>query len=380
MALHPTLAGLPASPGAPCLSLYQATRLGHPERQQNPIRFRNLLKQMEASLTNVDRVAGLDGTLKAFHELARDEAFWRRPPAGLAVFGAPDYFRVVRLRHPVPDRAIVADSFHVKPLLRHTQAVDRYQILGLSLDSVRLFDATGDAAEEIEPAAGVPRTMTDALGGELTEPHLTVAAYGKGVAGPAMRHGHGSRKDEVDIDADRFFRAVDRAVLEHHSRLVGLPLVLAALPEHQSRFRRLSHNPHLAPSALECNPDALAADEIGRRAWEVIQPRLDARVGEIVDRFHAARSRERASDDIAAIATAAVAGRVGTLLIDADQQRPGRIDRNTGQVAEGALDDPDVDDVLDDLAELVLAAQGDVLVVPGTLMPTTSGCAALYRF
>jgi hypothetical protein len=34
-----------------------------------------------------------------------------------------------------------------------------------------------------------------------------------GAAGPPMRHGHGSKKDEIHIDSERFFRAVDRAVL-----------------------------------------------------------------------------------------------------------------------------------------------------------------------
>ena len=46
-----------------------------------------------------------------------------------------------------------------------------------------------------------------------------------------MHHGHGGKKDEADIDAERFFRAIDRAVLEHHSRPSGPPLMLAALSD-----------------------------------------------------------------------------------------------------------------------------------------------------
>lgn len=34
----------------PCLSLYQPTHRHHPENLQDPIRFRNLVKAMEASL------------------------------------------------------------------------------------------------------------------------------------------------------------------------------------------------------------------------------------------------------------------------------------------------------------------------------------------
>ena len=74
-----------------------------------------------------------------------------------------------------------------------------------------------------------------------------------------MRHGHGSKKDEVDVDADRFFRAVDRAVLEHHSRPSGLPLILAALPEHHNLFRQVSQNSFLLVDGIDIHPDALPA-------------------------------------------------------------------------------------------------------------------------
>ena len=53
-----------------------------------------------------------------------------------------------------------------------------------------------------------------------------------------MHHGHGGKKDEAQIDAERFFRAIDRAVLKHHSQPSGLPLILAALPEHHHLFHR----------------------------------------------------------------------------------------------------------------------------------------------
>ena len=39
-----------------------------------------------------------------------------------------------------------------------------------------------------------------------------------------------------------------------------------------------------------------------------------------------------------------------------------------------------VDDLLDDIAELVLGNKGEVVVVPGDTMPTSTGLAAIYRF
>ncbi len=37
-------------------------------------------------------------------------------------------------------------------------------------------------------------------------------------------------------------------------------------------------------------------------------------------------------------------------------------------------------DLLDDIAEVVLAHRGQVVVVAGPRMPSTSGLAAIYRF
>ena len=43
-------AGLLGAHEPPCLSLYQPTHRAYPENQQDPIRFKNLLKSLEQSL------------------------------------------------------------------------------------------------------------------------------------------------------------------------------------------------------------------------------------------------------------------------------------------------------------------------------------------
>ena len=365
----------------PCLSLYQPTHRSHPDNRQDPIRFRNLVKSLEESLRRSSTEQQTRRLLEPFRALADDEDFWDRTLDGLAVLGARDVFRVYRLQRPVPERAIVADSFHTKPLLRILQSASRFHVLGLNRQKVKLFEGDRDALDEIELARGVPRTMTEALGGDLTEPHQTVASYGGvGEAHLAMHHGHGGQESEVDIDAERFFRAVDRAILEHHSQPSGLPLILAALPEHHHRFHRVSHNPFLLEESIDIHPDAVAIDELRRRAWQVLEPRYRARLAALVEEFRAARSDDLGRDELGAVAEAVAAGRVATLLIDADRSVPGRIDPGTGDIEFGDLAEPELDDVLDDLGELALAKGGRVVVVPADAMPTDTGIAAIYRY
>ena len=373
-------AGLFSSHEPPCLSLYQPTHRHHPDNQQDPIRFRNLVKSMEQSLRQKYTTREVEPVLDPFHALVEDHEFWNHTLDGLAVLAAPGLFRVYRLQRLVPELVVVADSFHIKPLIRIVQSADRYQVLGLNRREVKLFEGNRDALDEIELAQGVPRTITDALGEELTEPHLTVASYGTGVAGPAMRHGHGSKKDEVDIDADRFFRAVDRAVLEYHSRPSGLPLILAALPEHHGLFREASQNPFLLAHGIDIHPDALPADALRERAWRVVEPQYLARLAGLVEQFGTAKSKGVGSEELALVADAAVAGRVATLLIESERHVPGRIDHESGQIEFSDLADPEIDDLLDDLGELVLDKGGQVVIVPAERMPARTGIAAIYRF
>lgn len=374
------LAGLLDAHEPPCLSLYQPTHRHHPDNQQDPIRFRNLVKGMEESLRQKYLKSEVDPLLEPFQALADDHDFWNHTLDGLAVLGAPGMSRVYRLQRPVPELVVVADTFHIKPLMRILQSADRYHVLGLSRGEIKLFEGNRDTLDQIELAQGVPRTITEALGEELTEPHHTVASYGKGVGGPAMHHGHGARKDEIDRDAERFFRAIDRAVLEHHSRPSGLPLLLAALPEHHSLFRQVSYNPFLMTASLEIHPDALPIDALRDRAWRAVEPQYLARLDGLVEAFGEARSKGRGADELAQVAEAAMAGRVATLLIEAERQVPGRMDAATGRITLDDLAHPEVDDLLDNLGELVLKMGGQMVVVPAERMPTPTGLAAIYRF
>ena len=376
---HKTLAELEAIHDPPFLSLYQPTSRCHPENLQDPIRFGNLVKEMETSLRQKYPSAETRQVLQPFATLLSDDAFWNHTFDGLAVLAAPNLFRVFLLQRPVAELAIVADSFHTKPLRRFLQSVGRYQVLGLSRQKIHLFEGNRDVLDEIEPAPGVPRTITEALGDELSEPHQTVASYG-GASQTSMHHSHGGKKDEVDIDAERFFRAIDRAVLEHHSRPSGLPLILASLPEHHHLFHKISHNPFLMAEGITINPDALTIDDLRERAWLVAEPQYHAQLAALVDEFVLAKSRRLGSDDLAQVAEAAAAGRVATLLIEAERQIAARIDAATGKVKVVNLSHPQLDDALDDLAEAVEKMGGRVVVVPAEKMPAQTGLAAIYRY
>jgi len=364
----------------PCLSLYQPTHRRQPDRRQDSIRFRNLVKGLDECLRRDYPARDVRPLLAPFHALAGDSAFWNHGQDGLAVFAAADMFRVYQLPRSVPERTVVADGFHIKPLLRILQSADRFHILGLNRREACLFAGNRDGVAEIELLPGLGRMVTDMPIGDVDTRVPATKVYESTLGAPTTRQGTDATQDVVDHDSDRFFRTVDQAVIAHHSQPSGLPLLLAALPEYHHRFRAISSNPQLADVALDVYPDTLSQDALRERAWQAMRPRYLQRLAALTDAFHVAKARDEATDDVRRAAEAAVAGRVATLMLEADRTIAGRIDTVSGAVMLVDRDNPDVDDVLDDLGEQVLRTGGDVVVVPTERMPSSTGVAATYRY
>lgn len=373
--------GIFAAQEPPCLSLYQPTHRSHPDNQQDPIRFRNLIKVLETSLRQKYTSQDIEALLAPFRKLAEDHQFWNHAGDGLAVLGSANLFKVFRLQRPVLELAVAANSFHLKPLLRILQSADRYHVLGLSRHEVQLFEGNRDVLAPIVLPKDVQEAIAEAREGDRKQVHVEVQSSSESAAAIGVRGGGGSGIDTAtDREAERFFRVVDRIIREHFSQPSGLPLLLAALPEHHTVFHQISRNPLLMSEGVHTNPKDLTVVALRDQAWQVIEPHYLARQAGLVEMFGAARARGLGEADLSLVMRAAVGGRVATLLIEADRQIPGQMDATTGAITFSDMGQPDVDDLLDDLAELVLKNHGQVVVVPSERMPTESGLAAIYRF
>ena len=347
----------------PCVSIYMPTGRRSPERQRDTARFRQLVDQVGSVLTAEFPVSQAEELMAPLLELAGNERFWEHTLDGVAVLRASDFYNVYNLQRTVPERAIVADSFHIKPLLRIAQSADRFHVLAIARDHARLFQGDRYVLDEVQLDPGFPNTLVKALGEPDNDPQE-----------------YADTSNEIDQQTQRFFRVVDRAVSDHYSKLAGIPLILASLHQNQSAFRTVSRNAQLVDEGIAINPDALTPDDLRERAWNIAEPRYLARLAGFVDDYHAGKVRQLATDNLDEITMAVVGGRVRVLLVEDERMIPGRIDPNTGSVLQGDLTDAHTDDLLDDLAEFTLRMAGDVVIVPSARMPTQSGAAAIYRF
>lgn len=367
---------------APCISLYMPTHRTHPENKQDLIRYKNLVKQVMESLAEKYPTADIDKLVAPFEALALDQECWSHASNGLAVLGSSEHFEVIRMQLPVESLVMVADSFHTKPLRNILQSTDRYHVLALTLDAMHFYEGNRYSLHEIDLPDDFPKTMEAALGKELTEKHSTVASYG-GVSGNSsnMHHGQGGKKEEVDNDAQRFFRVVSIAVYERYSNPEGIPLVLATLPEHHSLYKEVDKNPFLLPKGIDINPESVSREKLTELSWEVMKPVYLKKLETLAEKYNQVKSKRLGSDIMDEVLEAAEAGRVETILLEAHRLITERLrNKETGTYEMADSTQPVLDDQLDDLGELVQKMGGTIVIMPKEQMPSQTGIAAIFRY
>ena len=365
--------------GKVCISLYQTTHRFAPENQKDVIVFKHLLQHLEDSLEPSLSKDDVKSIMKPLNALKEDIPFWQNTMDGLAVLATPDDCVVYLLNTPVDDNTVVAESFHIEPLIRYFQSAHSYHLLGLSSTRFSLYEGNRYGIKEIEMDADILRSMEEVLGKEHPEGFLTHGRYG-GSDGIATFHGHGGRKDAIDKDIEKFFRYVDHTVQERYSKPIQMPLILVSLTEHQSMFRKMSNNSYLLPNGIELSYESMDVSQLAEKSWELMEPVYWKKETESLDRYQNAKSNHTGSDRRIDVARAAFEGRIATLFVEAGKSIPGRFNTESSKLEFGSTDNPENGDVIDQLIHAVWKHKGEIIVLPMDRMPSDTGVAAIYRF
>jgi Bacterial archaeo-eukaryotic release factor family 7 len=276
--VHPSVADLlqelAAEHDGPCLSLYLAHPQGWDLRQME-LRSRQLLAQAEADLA----AAGAEAT-QVKRLLAPARALlagpWQEGDANaLALFASTGFFRKVAGDFPVHEKAVVGARF-LRPLLPLLADPDHFYVLALSLERIRLLEATPHGQQRIS-LGDWDRSFVEAMGYQQFYAGLQTHSAGGsgGVPGrPATLHGHGDR-DEEKLEEDlrhwcrRIADAIAARVADRHALRV-----LATTREHVPLYAKASGDPRLLPEAVEGNPDHLTDAEVVALARPLVRAAL----------------------------------------------------------------------------------------------------------
>jgi Bacterial archaeo-eukaryotic release factor family 3 len=362
--------------GGPCVSVFLPTHRAGPEVQQGPIRLKNLLGEAtEALQADGVKAPMIKRLLAPLRQLLDDGLFWQYQSDGLALFSHPGWWRSLRIPLDLPELVVVADRFHVSPLLPLLTGDGHFFVLALSQNQIRLLEGTRDRLEEVE-LPGVPLGVRDPLLGEEARKQLQLYVADRGGVGArGIVHGHGSAGDVQEERVLRYFRRVDQALREVLAGERG-PMVLAAVEHLAPLWRQASTYPHLVDETLAGNPETLRPDQLHAGAWPLVEPLFLQAQQEAAARYHQLAGTGLTSQDPQEIIRAAEHGRIETLFAARHPDGPSADGGGVPVSDEGS----GLQDLLERAAANTLIKGGTVYMLPAGEVPGGGGVAAVFRY
>jgi len=382
------IAPLISSEGFPRISIYLPMHVRGNEIDENPIRLKNALRdirhQLEASGMEDKPI---DALLREATAKVEDHVYWRYQKPALGVFIEPDATRFIKLPGEVGELSVLANRYHVRPLIRLLRESGQFHILAVTRQNCRLFEADKlhmnevkleDMPDSIEAVRG--RTdFEDNLGYHMRS---SVGPRG-GSSVPSYNAQGESPEDYDEVLLDHYIKDVAKSVEKYLSRLPSpAPLAVVADARTLGRLKRnLSATRPVEP--IDTDPASMRDEQLLELCRETVAPWLDSE-----RKNAAARLAMFAHDDpdvkggraIEDIWRACAQGRVATLFLAQDEVVWGRMDETTGVVAIAPQGKHDNEDVLNILTLKALAQGADVFVMPTEARSAIGPVAALYRY
>lgn len=365
-----------------CVSIYQPTHRSLPEARQDPIRFKGLVRDVESELAARGlRAPAIAEPLQQAQHLLDDPLFWRHQADGLVVFLTAGEFQTYRLPIGFSELAVVSERFHLKPLLPLLTSDDRFYVLALSKNDVRLIAGTRYGASEIE-VKGMPASIKDILGTYDFEAQLqfhTRAQRAGGGERAAVFHGQGGGTDDIKPRLMEYFRQINEGV---HARLKneGAPLVLAGVESLFPLYREVNSYDQLTGKGIKGNPELLSPEDLRQRAWEIVEPHFLRERHEAEDRYRALAGTGRTSNDLKEVVTAVHDGRIEALFVAVGVQLWGNFDKESRSIAIHEQAEAGDRDLLDICAVRTFMNGGKVYAVEPKAVPGDELVAAVFRY
>ncbi len=362
----------------PCISIFMPMHRSGPETQQDPIQFKNLLREAEEHLS----AHGLHapearGLLEPAADLLHNDLFREHQGDGLALFLSPGLFHYYVLPLIFKKAAFIADRFHIRPLLQFFSGDGRFYVLALSQNKVRLLQGSHYSINEVD-LTGVPENLAQTLRDHDSWKDLYMHSGGSGGKGqyPAIAHGH-----ELDTKMNllRYFRQIDKG-LHDLLKEERAPLLLAGVDYLHSIYAEVNTYPHLMNVGLSGNPERLSSEELHEQAWAIVMHSFQKSRQEAMDRYKDLVGSNRASNSTRKIVPASYDGKIELLLISPDFQQWGIFNPDTNEMLVHEKEEPGDEDLFELVTSQTLLNKGTVYLVQSAEMPDPEPVAAVFRY
>jgi Bacterial archaeo-eukaryotic release factor family 3 len=355
-------------PKTNCVSIYMPTHPVGAEVRQDPIRFKNLIKEAEARLIDagVEQNEAMELLQKA--QKLDNANFWEQMGQGLAIFLSKDIFRYYHLPLDFQELVVVTDRFHVKPLLQLLNGDGRFYLLTLSQKDVKFFEGTRYSINKVE-LQNLPQSLDEALQYDESSQ-------------PGQFHGQEStQRDEHHENILQFFHLIN-ATLHEKLREEKVPLVLAGVDYLFPLYREANTYQHLVEEGIAGNQKIDSPQELHDQAWQIVEPYFQKSQEEVLQRYHElfGANTGKASNKLQEIIPAAYYQRVDSLLVGVGTQQWGLFDPSSETIYLHEEEETGDEDLLDFVAAHTLLNGGTVYAVAPEEIPYSTPVAAIFRY
>ena len=354
------------------------------DTQQNPIRFKTLLSEAEKRLSEHGlRESDIKDFLSPVKKFQQNSLFWEHQSDGLAVFLSKGSFLHYRQPYRFKELVVVADHFHIKPLLPLLVGDGRFFLLALSQNSVRFIQGTRFNVNELD-LEGMPEGLAGIMRPEGMEKMMlqfhTSTPATRGGDRPTVFYGHGAGYDTKE-GIQRYFQLINKA-LHEFIRNENVPLVIAGVDYLLPIYRDVNTYPYLLSEGIEGNPEDLSTDKLHEKAWKIVEPLFTKNQKITMEKYEAIMQKggKEASDNLEEIVSAAYHGRVETLFFTIDLVKWGVFHPDSNSIVTHEKNEPGDTDLLDFSATQTFLHGGTVYAMKPEDIPGKSIIAAIFRY
>jgi len=358
-----------------CLTITMNTHRMNNEAEQDPVRFKNLLKNARKKLQSKDfSEQQIDQFLEDLENLKNQPRFWQEQDDGLILFVTDDLFHYVKLPFNVDSKVYLDDHFYILPLIRLDQQDQDYFVLALSKNNVRLLKANRKTIEEIE-LENLPSSYDEFT--ELDVFETSLSKGNTGANGSAGFHGKGDASDSKQRLGELFIKQVETVVTEY-MRKQNAPLLLAGVSDITSHYLKFNHfHTVWEKDTLLGNPDHMSKEEIHRKSSVVSKKKIMNEIYDIADDSTNLINTGRFIYDVGELVKAAKYGQVETLFIQVSGFEFGTFDDKNDQVQKSGDADTEIYNLA---ATKCLQNSGTVYLLDRDHMPQKTEISAVLRY
>jgi hypothetical protein len=310
-----------------CVSLFMPTHRARPQTEQDPIRLKNMLRVAEERLAERGlSKKQIEPIMETPRRLLSDFGFWERQGDGLAVYFSNEIMQTYRLPLSFPELVVVAENFHIKPILPMLADDGSFFLLTLSQKEVRLYKASRHEVEEVAFPDGLS-TLEDLFGTAVFSRETQVRSATRSTpskGGYGVFHGHDPQEDEKKHILS-WMHVVDEEIAGSINE-TNAPLVVACVDYLFPLYQEANTYHKLAAESLPGNPEEMSVPQLHKSAWVLVQSIFKKERLEAAARFTDLSATGKTTDEIDEAVLAAIHGRVDTLFVDVGLEVWGDVD------------------------------------------------------